>query len=67
MKEVNAQRLRQKVGKILADPMYAQNSAKIGGTFHAAGGYMRAADEIVAFKKSLGISQAQRDHESLTV
>ena len=67
MKEVNAQRLRQKAGKILADPLYAQNSAKIGGTFHEAGGYTRAADEIAAFKKSLGISQAQSSHETLTV
>jgi MGT family glycosyltransferase len=67
MKEVNAERLRQKAGTILANPVYAQNSAKIGGTFHAAGGYMRAADEIVAFKQSLEISQAQRGHESLTV
>ena len=67
MKQVNAQRLRQKARNILADPVYAQNSAKIGATFHEAGGYMRAADEIMTFKKSLGISQAQSGHESLTV
>jgi MGT family glycosyltransferase len=67
MNEVDAQRLSMKAGKILADPVYAQNSAKVGETFHAAGGYMRAADEIAAFKQSLGILQAQRGHESLTV
>lgn len=67
MKEVNAQHLRQKAGTILADPVYAQNSAKIGVTFHEAGGYMRAADEIMTLKKSLGISQARSGHRTLTV
>src|SRR5215467_4589386 len=67
MKEVNVQRLRQKARNILADPVYAKNSAKIGGTFHEAGGYMRAVDEIMSFKKRLGISQAQSGYETLTV
>jgi MGT family glycosyltransferase len=67
MKEVNAQRLRQRARNILADPVYAQNSAKIGVTFHEAGGYMRAADEIAAFKQSLGISHAQGSHQTLSV
>ena len=67
MKQVNAQRLRRMAAKILADPLYAQNSKKIGVTFHEAGGYMRAADEIMALKERLGISQAQSGHETLTV
>jgi MFS family permease len=60
MQEVNAQRLRHAAGKILADLLYAQNSAKIGGTFHEAGGYMRAADAFVVNVAIPSISRGLR-------
>lgn len=59
MQDVQAQILRQVADNIIANPMFAQESAKIGVSFRNAGGYMRAVDEIMAFKKSRGIDDTR--------
>lgn len=51
--EVNAAELRTAVDTILVNPAPYQAKAKIlGDSFRAAGGYARAADEILAFGRS---------------
>ncbi|NDJ62371.1 MAG: glycosyl transferase [Chloroflexi bacterium] len=47
--KVTAAQLRQAVDQVLADPAYKQRAARLGASFKAAGGYQRAADEILAF------------------
>ncbi|MBN1286747.1 MAG: glycosyl transferase family 1 [Anaerolineae bacterium] len=42
--------LRAAAARVLADPAFRERSAQIGQTLRAAGGYIRAADEIFAFK-----------------
>ena len=44
--EVNAERLRNAVEKILTTPSYKEKSAKLGDTLRKAGGAGKAADEI---------------------
>ncbi len=46
---VHPQQLRGEASEILAHSSYAQASARLGNTLRAAGGYMRAADEIQQF------------------
>jgi MGT family glycosyltransferase len=46
---VHAQQLRDEASEILAHSSYAQASARLGDTLRAAGGYMRAANEIQKF------------------
>jgi MGT family glycosyltransferase len=47
--KVHPQRLRSVADEILAQSSYAQASTRLGKTLRAAGGYMRAADEIQQF------------------
>jgi MGT family glycosyltransferase len=53
MHEATVQRVREVVRELIGNPLYARNSAKVGASFHAAGGYQRAADEVTAFKRAL--------------
>lgn len=46
---IHPRRLRSLADEILAHPLYAQASARLGKTLREAGGYMRAADEIQQF------------------
>jgi UDP:flavonoid glycosyltransferase YjiC (YdhE family) len=48
--KLSVKRLRQSVEEILANPSYAQASARMGETLRQAGGYQRAVDEIQEFK-----------------
>lgn len=65
MKNVNPQRLRQVAQEILDNPLYAHNSALVGSSFRASGGYIRAADEIAAFKKSRSIAESSVKNQAL--
>jgi MGT family glycosyltransferase len=49
---LSAKKLRRSVAEILANPAYAQASAAIGQTLREAGGYQRAVEEILAFKRT---------------
>lgn len=49
---LSAKQLRRSVEEILANPAYAQASAAIGQTLREAGGYQRAVEEILAFKRT---------------
>lgn len=53
--EVTPERLRGLVTHLLATPSFKAQAQQIGQSLHAAGGYQRAADEIFAFKKRMGI------------
>ncbi len=53
--KLSAQRLRQTAKEILANPSYAQASARMGETLRQAGGYQRAVDEVQAFKRAHNI------------
>jgi MGT family glycosyltransferase len=55
MARVNAQALRQIAGEILAQPAYQQASAQLGKSFGQPEGFLRAADEIQAFKREHSI------------
>lgn len=55
MARVNAQALRQIAGEILAQPAYQHASVQLGESFGQPEGYVRAADEIQAFKREHGI------------
>ncbi len=52
---VTAQRLRAIAEEMLAQPSYAQASARLGKSFGQPEGYLRAADEISTFKQLHGI------------
>ena len=52
---VTAQRLRAIAEEMLAQPAYAQASARLGKSFGQPEGYLRAADEISTFKQLHGI------------
>ncbi len=56
MTRVNAQALRQIAEEILAQPAYQQMSAQLGKSLGQPDGYLRAADEIQAFKRIYSIS-----------
>jgi UDP:flavonoid glycosyltransferase YjiC (YdhE family) len=49
---LSAKKLRRSVEEILTNPAYAQASAAIGKTLREAGGYQRAVEEILAFKRT---------------
>jgi len=49
---LSAKKLRLSVEEILANPAYAQASAAVGKTLREAGGYQRAVEEILAFKRT---------------
>jgi MGT family glycosyltransferase len=55
MTRVNAQALRDIAEEILAQPTYQQASAQLGKSFGQPEGYLRAADEIQAFKRKHSI------------
>jgi UDP:flavonoid glycosyltransferase YjiC (YdhE family) len=48
--EWDSNTLRQISGRLLSQPEFRQQAAKIADSFHAAGGYERAAEEILAFR-----------------
>jgi MGT family glycosyltransferase len=52
---VTAQRLRSTADDLLADPAFQQASAYLGKSFGQPDGYLRASDEIQAFKLQHGI------------
>jgi MGT family glycosyltransferase len=47
--EATSERLRGAVSTILGDPVYRSNAARLGMTLRSAGGYVRAADEVLRF------------------
>lgn len=49
--KLSVKKLRRTAEEILANPSYAQASARIGETLRQAGGYQRAVDEIQEFKR----------------
>jgi MGT family glycosyltransferase len=53
---VSASRLRQMAEEIIANPAYAQASARMGETLRQAGGYQCAVDEIQEFKRAHSIA-----------
>jgi len=48
--------LKDSVEKVLVDPSYLENIRKISNSFKDAGGYKKAIEEILKFKKEKGIS-----------
>ncbi len=56
MRKLTCHPLRQAALTVLGDERYRHASAKIGQSLREAGGYLRAADEIFAFKKQNNIS-----------
>jgi MGT family glycosyltransferase len=48
---VSAKQLRAALDAVLNEAIYRENAQRIGETLRAAGGYMRAADEVEAFAK----------------
>ena len=55
--EVNAHSLRRGVEQLLSDRRYRQRSREVGRTLVAAGGYKRAAAEILEHVERLGLRQ----------
>ena len=53
--QATVERLQALTAQVLADPSYKQQCEKIAQTLRAAGGYQRAADEIMAYKTKLGL------------
>lgn len=51
--EVTPERLRGMVAHMLAEPSFRQQAQQVGQSLHDAGGYRRAADEILAFVGNL--------------
>jgi MGT family glycosyltransferase len=49
--KVTVEQLRGAVDQVLSNPTYKQAAVKVGESFKAAGGYQRAADEILAFAR----------------
>jgi MGT family glycosyltransferase len=47
--EITPESLRNAIDVLLRDPAYRRKSAELGETLRAAGGYQRAADEILAY------------------
>jgi len=54
--QATAARLADAARRVLADPLFRERSAKMGGLLRAAGGHVRAADEIFEFRRRAGIS-----------
>ncbi len=54
--EITPQTLQNAVGKVLAEPNFTQHAQALGQSFKDAGGYVRGADEIFAYKQKLGLS-----------
>lgn len=50
---VTAKQLRAALDAVLNEASYRANAQRIGATLSAAGGYLRAADEVETFVKSL--------------
>lgn len=48
-----SQSIRAAAERVLADPTFRRQSERIGESFRTAGGYRRAADEVIAFKQSM--------------
>lgn len=48
---VTADELRQALDKVLQNPQYRQNAERYGETLRAAGGYIRAVEEIEAYSR----------------
>ncbi|UOQ44955.1 glycosyl transferase [Halobacillus salinarum] len=53
--KVTADQLKTSANRILNEPRYKENSEKVGESLQEAGGYMRAADEIISFKLDYSI------------
>ena len=53
--QATVERLQALTAQVLADPSYKQQCEKIAQTLRSAGGYQRAADEIMAYKTKLGL------------
>jgi MGT family glycosyltransferase len=54
--QATAERLAAAARRALADPQFRARSAKMGEMLRAAGGHVRAADEIFEFRRGAGIS-----------
>lgn len=52
LKKVSADAIRAATEKILQDQKFSENAAIIGHTYREAGGYKKAADEIVAYLRN---------------
>ncbi len=48
--------LKKSVEKVMSDPSYLENIKKISNSFKEAGGYKKAIEEILKFKKEKGLS-----------
>lgn len=55
-KQLTADVLRDATERVLHNPLFAENSRKIGDSLQKAGGYKKAADEIFKFKQQIQIS-----------
>lgn len=53
--KVTSEEIRRAAKKIIDDGAYSENSALIGESLRSAGGYKKAADEVLAFKREKGI------------
>jgi MGT family glycosyltransferase len=54
--QATAERLADAARRALADPQFRARSAKMGELLRAAGGHVRAADEIFEFRRRAGVS-----------
>jgi len=54
--QATAERLADAARRALADPQFRVQSAKMGAILRAAGGHVRAADEIFEFRRRTGVS-----------
>lgn len=52
-KQLTADLLRDTTERVLYNPLFAENSRKIGNSLREAGGYKKAADEIFKFKQQI--------------
>ena len=55
MTEITTEILNHMVHTVLTDPSYQQQSREIGNTFVESGGYKKASDLIINYKKSLPV------------
>lgn len=54
--QVSPDTLHDAVAKILSSPTFKQKAEELGQSLRSAGGYVKAADEIMAYKNKIGLS-----------
>jgi len=55
--------LRETVESVLGDPKYSRAAGRIGESLRGAGGYVKAADEIISFRRAL-CSSSEKNQQS---